>query len=96
MMMMKGKKSKGFSSGNQGGKADSDSDEKKKSGWSVGNMVKGAVAGSLLTGMKHKKEEKLEATEDDVHRDLTLRDLEKMKFQDFRDLERLKVGDLAR
>ncbi|XP_063691726.1 uncharacterized protein LOC134824014 isoform X10 [Bolinopsis microptera] len=96
MMLIKGKKSKGYSSGNQGGKADNDNDEKKKSGWSVGDMVKGAVAGSLLTGMKHKKEGKMEATEDDVHRELTMRDLEKMKFQDFRDLERLKVGELAR
>ena len=63
-------------------------DEVEENHWGgkIAPIIQDVVAAKLITGAKYQKEERLEDTEADVHRDLTYRDLERMKFQD---IERL-------
>ena len=63
-------------------------DEVEENHWGgkIAPIIQDVVAAKLITGAKYQKEERLEDTEADVHRDLTYRDLERMKFQDMQRL----------
>ena len=61
---------------------DERNERKESFGGRIMPMIQGAVAAKLVRGVKHQTPERLELTENDVYRELTYRDLQKMKFQD--------------